>query len=45
MLELLLSPTRQARMAEDARAWALAHDADWTAERFDRLYRELAPTA
>jgi hypothetical protein len=28
-------------MAAAARQWTLAHDADWTAEQFDRLYREL----
>ena len=31
-----------AEIAGAARAWTLAHDADWTAEQFDRLYHELA---
>jgi len=29
-------------MAASAQSWARAHDADWTAEQFDRLYQELA---
>jgi glycosyltransferase involved in cell wall biosynthesis len=33
-------------IAAAARAWAVAHDADWTAERFDQIYREVAtPTS
>jgi glycosyltransferase involved in cell wall biosynthesis len=39
---LLEAPARRARIAEAARAWALDHDADWTASRFDDLYRDLA---
>ncbi len=38
----LASPARLADMAGRAREWALAHDADWTAEQFDRLYHDLA---
>ena len=41
-LSLLHDPARRSRFATAARAWALAHDADWSADRFDRLYRELA---
>ena len=38
----LSNPTRLAEIAGAARAWTLAHDADWTAEQFNRLYRDLA---
>jgi glycosyltransferase involved in cell wall biosynthesis len=34
------APERE-RLAASARAWALAHDADWTAEQFLRVYNEL----
>ena len=37
----LSTPTRLVEIAEAARAWTLAHDADWTAEQFDRLYHDL----
>lgn len=30
------------RLAAAARDWTLAHDADWTADQFDRVYREIA---
>jgi len=39
---LLADPARRHRLASAAREWTLAHDADWTAERFARLYSELA---
>jgi glycosyltransferase involved in cell wall biosynthesis len=39
---LLADPSRRDRLAAAARAWTLAHDADWTAMQFDRLYRELS---
>jgi glycosyltransferase involved in cell wall biosynthesis len=39
---LLADPTRRERLASAAREWTLAHDADWTAERFDRIYAEVA---
>lgn len=35
---LLADPARRARLAESARAWALAHDADWTAKELEGLY-------
>jgi len=35
----LSNPARLAGIAAAARAWTLAHDADWSAEQFDRLYR------
>ena len=31
------------QVAAAARQWTLAHDADWTAVEFDRLYRAAAP--
>jgi len=42
IVSLLEDPIRRALMADAARAWTLAHDADWTAERFEELYGELA---
>jgi glycosyltransferase involved in cell wall biosynthesis len=42
IVELLLAPARRANLAAAAREWTLAHDADWTAERFDRLYQAVA---
>jgi glycosyltransferase involved in cell wall biosynthesis len=39
---LLSDPSKRLRLAAAARAWALAHDADWTALQFDRLYRDLS---
>lgn len=38
----LSNPARRAELARSARAWTLAHDADWTADQFDRLYQEVA---
>ena len=35
---LLQDPARRAQIAAAARAWTLAHDADWTADQFDRIY-------
>ena len=39
---LLQDPSRRARLAAAARQWTMAHDADWTAARFDELYRDAA---
>jgi len=39
---MLLDRRARERTAESARDWALAHDADWTAEEFDRLYHAVA---
>jgi glycosyltransferase involved in cell wall biosynthesis len=41
IVALALDPARRARLAEAARAWALAHDADWTAASFEALYAEV----
>jgi glycosyltransferase involved in cell wall biosynthesis len=38
----LADPAARREMAEAARAWSLAHDADWTARRFEQLYNRLA---
>ena len=38
---LLTDADRRQRIAAKAREWALKHDADWTAERFSRIYAEL----
>ena len=39
---LIANPQRRHDLAAAARAWTLAHDADWTAGALDRLYHELA---
>ena len=36
--EMLKDPPRRERAASAAREWTLAHDADWTAEQFERIY-------
>jgi glycosyltransferase involved in cell wall biosynthesis len=41
VLRLIRDPARRARLASAARAWALEHDADWTAARFEAIYHEL----
>ena len=38
---LIRNRERRAQIAAAARAWAIAHDADWTAAEFNRLYREV----
>jgi glycosyltransferase involved in cell wall biosynthesis len=42
ILDLLRDRARRERIAAAARAWTLAHDADWTAAQFDRIYAEVA---
>jgi glycosyltransferase involved in cell wall biosynthesis len=39
---LLADPSKRHRLARAAREWTLAHDADWTATQFERLYLELS---
>src|SRR3954468_12505443 len=39
--DLLQDPARRARIASTARAWTLAHDADWTAARFETIYADV----
>jgi glycosyltransferase involved in cell wall biosynthesis len=41
ILTLLRDPDRRASLAAAARDWAVAHDADWTAAEFARLYKAL----
>lgn len=41
---MLADGPRRHQIASAAREWALAHDADWTAEQFTRLYHDLANT-
>jgi glycosyltransferase involved in cell wall biosynthesis len=38
---LARDPERRARLGDAARAWALAHDADWTATTFEAIYAEV----
>ena len=38
--DLLRDPAQRTRLASAARAWTLAHDADWTAQQFNRLYAD-----
>jgi glycosyltransferase involved in cell wall biosynthesis len=40
---LMADPGRRERIGAAARAWAEAHDADWTAASFEALYAEVAP--
>ena len=40
--DLLQDPARRARIASTARAWTLAHDADWTAAQFETIYEDVA---
>ena len=39
---LIRNRAQRDQIAASARAWALAHDADWTAAEFERLYAEAA---
>lgn len=41
IVDLLEDPSRRADVARAARSWALEHDADWTAARFDELFTAL----
>jgi glycosyltransferase involved in cell wall biosynthesis len=41
IVELLKDPARRATVAAAAREWTLAHDADWTAAQFQKLYDEV----
>jgi len=38
---LLTDPKRRSQIAANARAWATAHDADWTAHRFEQIYGDV----
>jgi glycosyltransferase involved in cell wall biosynthesis len=39
--QALRDPGRRDRIGRTARAWAVAHDAEWTARQFERLYADL----
>jgi glycosyltransferase involved in cell wall biosynthesis len=41
VVQLLRDPARRQAQAVAARAWALAHDADWTAAQFEQIYASL----
>jgi glycosyltransferase involved in cell wall biosynthesis len=41
IIELLRDPARRTAVAAAAREWTLAHDADWTAAQFEKLYDEV----
>ena len=41
IVELLNDPAARGRLAASAHKWAVAHDADWSAREFARLYRDL----
>ena len=41
VIDLLQDPSRRARLASAARDWTLAHDADWKAQQFERIYGEV----
>jgi len=45
IVALIRDPERRSRIATSARAWATTHDADWTARRFEQMYREVARPA
>jgi len=45
IVALIRDPVRRSRIAASARAWATTHDADWTARRFETIYREVARPA
>ena len=45
IVDLLQDPARRARLVAAARQWTLAHDADWTAAQFERVYDEVAGEA
>jgi glycosyltransferase involved in cell wall biosynthesis len=41
VVALLQDGSRRKRLGTAARAWALEHDADWTARQFERIYEEV----
>jgi glycosyltransferase involved in cell wall biosynthesis len=45
IVALLRDPIERARLGAAARAWALTHDADWTAARFADLYAAVSHSA
>jgi glycosyltransferase involved in cell wall biosynthesis len=41
VIDLAGDRPRRERIAANARAWAIAHDADWTARQFEKIYAEV----
>jgi glycosyltransferase involved in cell wall biosynthesis len=41
VIAVLQDTPRREQIAAAARAWALTHDADWTAEQFERIYADV----
>jgi glycosyltransferase involved in cell wall biosynthesis len=41
VVDLLHDAARRAQLAAAARAWALEHDADWTARQFEAIYTDV----
>ena len=41
VIAVLQDTPRREQIAASARAWALTHDADWTAEQFERIYADV----
>jgi glycosyltransferase involved in cell wall biosynthesis len=41
VIGLLRDPAKRQRLAANARGWTLEHDADWTANQFERIYAEV----
>ncbi len=39
--DLLRDRSKREQLAASARRWTLAHDSDWTAGEFERIYREI----
>ena len=42
VVRLIENPARRQQIAAAAQAWTLAHDADWSAAQFERIYGERA---
>lgn len=42
VIDLVNDRARRERMAASAREWAVAHDAEWTARQFEKIYSEVA---
>jgi glycosyltransferase involved in cell wall biosynthesis len=45
VVRLIADPERRQRIAARAREWTLAHDADWTAGQFERIYADAPHTS
>ena len=41
IVSLIRDPDRRAQLSRSAGEWTLAHDADWTADRLERLYERI----